>query len=147
LIPLSLHDDLQPQYYLELSGDAGIEKKRTAGVPGGPQLRGPAWAVDVAERLAAKHQLGIQVLRSPQEAKDRAQEVRLIYNECWAENWGFVPMSEAEADEMIRAILPIADLDLCFFLTFDGQPVGWCSWSRTSTHSSRDWTASSGFPP
>ena len=49
-----------------------------------------------------------------------------IYQECWATNWGFVPMTRAEMLESIRDLPKIADPDLIFFPYYDDVPAGVC---------------------
>jgi hypothetical protein len=114
-----------PPYYLELARGCGYRKEKDLlayRVDRG--YTPPSWSVQMAERMSEKAQFGIQVFKSRNEIKDRAQEIRHIYNECWADNWGFVPMSPEEADEMVREMLPIVDLDMCFFLSHGDQQVG-----------------------
>jgi hypothetical protein len=55
------------------------------------------------------------------------QEVRTafsVYNEAWAANWGFVPMTEAEFAYMAKALKPIVDPDLILIAEVEGQAVG-----------------------
>jgi hypothetical protein len=40
------------------------------------------------------------------------EEVRTIldlYNDAWSENWGFVPATDAEADDMVRDLKFLID--------------------------------------
>jgi hypothetical protein len=114
-----------PPYYLELLRGCGCRKEKDllayrvdrSYVP-------PSWAVEMMRRMTEKHQFGIQAFTSHREIKNRIQEFRRIYNECWADNWGFVPMSVEEADEMAREMLPIVDIDMCFFLSYNNEIVG-----------------------
>jgi len=53
-------------------------------------------------------------------------EVRLIiriYNEAWADNWGFLPVTEDEADALAETLKPIVDPGLVRFAYVDGEPV------------------------
>ncbi|HPJ72545.1 MAG TPA: N-acetyltransferase, partial [bacterium] len=50
--------------------------------------------------------------------------VREIYNSAWAENWGFVPLTEAEAAHMARELKPLAEPRLAFFAEYEGKPAG-----------------------
>ncbi|MBI4567915.1 MAG: GNAT family N-acetyltransferase [Planctomycetes bacterium] len=52
------------------------------------------------------------------------ERVRAVYRDAWAENWGFVPMSDREFDHMARELRPIIVPDLAFFGEKEGQPVG-----------------------
>lgn len=53
-------------------------------------------------------------------------EVRLIadiYNEAWAENWGFLPLTLDDADAVAESLRPIVDPGLVRFAYVDGDPV------------------------
>jgi len=53
-------------------------------------------------------------------------EVRLIakiYNESWAQNWGFMPITDEEADAIADTLRLIIDPGLCRFAYIDGKPA------------------------
>lgn len=52
-----------------------------------------------------------------------AHIVRQIYNEAWKDNWGFLPLTEAETDILAEALLMIADPGLVLFAFKDGKPI------------------------
>jgi GNAT superfamily N-acetyltransferase len=57
---------------------------------------------------------------------DYANEIRRmvdIYNDAWSGNWGFVPLTEPEADEMARRLRMLLDERLVWFAEADGQAV------------------------
>jgi len=59
--------------------------------------------------------------------KDFANEVRNvkeIYNDAWSENWGFVPMSDAEIDWLGKELKDLVLPGLTRFAFMDDQPVG-----------------------
>jgi hypothetical protein len=47
-----------------------------------------------------------------------------IYRSAWADNWGFVPMTEAETKEMAKNLLPIMREEWTMFFYYDQEPVG-----------------------
>jgi ribosomal protein S18 acetylase RimI-like enzyme len=47
-----------------------------------------------------------------------------VYNAAFAGNWGFVPMTTAEAETMVGDFLRFADLALPKFAEVDGEPAG-----------------------
>lgn len=58
--------------------------------------------------------------------KDLEAEVKLIleiYNQAWAENWGFLPIVDWEADVLVEALRPIIDTGLIRFAYHDGVPI------------------------
>jgi len=59
--------------------------------------------------------------------KDFREEVRTIlrlYNDSFAQNWGFVPATEAEADQMSNDLKFIVDPHVVPFVEIDGKPAG-----------------------
>jgi GNAT superfamily N-acetyltransferase len=54
------------------------------------------------------------------------EDVRIIvdiFNDAWAKNWGFVPMSEAEINAMARNLKPVLPRDMVWIGSVDGEPV------------------------
>jgi GNAT superfamily N-acetyltransferase len=54
------------------------------------------------------------------------EELRLIadiYNEAWADNWGFLPLTVEDADAVAESLRPIVDPGLVRFAYVDGQAV------------------------
>jgi hypothetical protein len=50
--------------------------------------------------------------------------IKGIYNHAWIKNWGFVPLTEAEIDDLARNLKPIVVPDLILFAYWGGEPVG-----------------------
>ncbi|WP_424246107.1 ribosomal protein S18 acetylase RimI-like enzyme [Elusimicrobium posterum] len=50
--------------------------------------------------------------------------IREIYNKSWAQNWGFLPMSEAEILELAKQLKMIVDPRLTCIAEMDGKPAG-----------------------
>jgi len=58
--------------------------------------------------------------------KELPAEVRLIvkiYNECWAQNWGFLPITDEEAAALADSLRLIVDPGLVRFAFMHGEPV------------------------
>jgi len=53
-------------------------------------------------------------------------EIKDVYNSAWEKNWGFVPMTEAELDDMGRALKPMLKPDYLFFARVDGKVAAFC---------------------
>ena len=54
------------------------------------------------------------------------EEIRLIvdiFNDAWAENWGFLPFGEAEALYLAKSIRPLVDARCFAIAEIDGAPV------------------------
>jgi len=52
------------------------------------------------------------------------QIVRDIYNDAWKNNWGFVPVTDAEFSHLAASMKQIVDPRVCFFVLLNGVPVG-----------------------
>ena len=50
--------------------------------------------------------------------------VSALFNDAWAENWGFVPLSEAETDQMAKQLRLLLNEKLIWFAEFEGRPIG-----------------------
>jgi GNAT superfamily N-acetyltransferase len=56
--------------------------------------------------------------------KNEMDRIKRIYAEAWSENWGAVPLTEAEFDRIVGELRPIYDRDLFFIAEYDGEPAG-----------------------
>jgi len=77
----------------------------------------------LAERVYARG--GIHTRMANLEALPK--EVRLlvrIYNEAWADNWGFLPITNEEADALANSLRPVLVPPLLRFGFVDGEPAG-----------------------
>ena len=52
--------------------------------------------------------------------------VKDVYNSAWEKNWGFVPMSEKEIENMASEIKPILKKEYVFFVKDKDKPVAFC---------------------
>jgi len=55
---------------------------------------------------------------------DEIALIKGIYNGAWADNWGFVPLTEEEFDFAAKDMKQIADEDLILIAEDEGRPVG-----------------------
>lgn len=55
--------------------------------------------------------------------KRDVEQMLSIYNEAWQDNWGYVPMTKAEADRTAAEFKLVADLELSRIIDVDGRPV------------------------
>lgn len=54
------------------------------------------------------------------------EEIRImirIFNEAWAQNWGFIPMTEIEIDHMAKQLRPLVDPEMAFFAFVGADPA------------------------
>lgn len=83
----------------------------------------PEKLIRVVEKIKAKGDIHIRKV----DMKHFDQEVirvRKIYNQSWARNWGFIPMTDAEFDAMGEELRQVIDPDLTLVGEIDGEPIG-----------------------
>lgn len=56
--------------------------------------------------------------------EEEADRLRYIYNDAWAHNWGFIPMTRRQFTAMARDLKAIADPDFVLVAEWDDEPVG-----------------------
>ncbi|MFM2045766.1 MAG: hypothetical protein RLY86_4342, partial [Pseudomonadota bacterium] len=55
-----------------------------------------------------------------------AQEIRVvteIFNAAWFDNWGFVPLTDADTEHLATTLRPLIQKDLVWFVEIDGEPA------------------------
>ena len=124
--PPALMMTYNPAYYTELVHYCGHKKEKDLlayRFALGAEV--PDWTFGLAQRFGEMGEISVRpVGRRTLEADLRL--MNRVYNECWAKNWGFVPMTDDEIMETSKALVHIGDTDLAFFLCHKGEPVGVC---------------------
>jgi len=67
-----------------------------------------------------------EVASRPLSKKDVERDVKItldIFNDAWADNWGFVPMTKKEADKMASDLKLFLVPDITRIVTIDGEPA------------------------
>jgi len=122
--PPTLLMTYNPPYYIRLITESGFKKENDLlSFWVDRNLRIPDWVIPLVERMRKKKGLWVR----PSNPKDFRSELALIwnlYNACWSQNWGHVPPSQDEANEMGRNLNRIIDPDLVFFVYYKTEPVG-----------------------
>ncbi|MBM3300181.1 MAG: acyl-CoA N-acyltransferase [Deltaproteobacteria bacterium] len=111
-------------YYLDLVQGCGFKKEKDL----------------IALRISQEDMIGPRIQRLAQRItrsgkvwcrngskKNLQSEMSLIadiYKSAWAENWGFVPLTEDETREMARNLVPIMKEELTFFIYYGEDPAG-----------------------
>lgn len=113
-----------PRYYEKHFADFGLA--------GAKDLY--AWWMETGGKLPEKMQELIdRVLARPglvirpmnmKKFLEEASLVRELYNQCWSENWGFIPLSDAEFAYMAKDMKAMVDADFLLIAEMDGKPVG-----------------------
>jgi GNAT superfamily N-acetyltransferase len=54
---------------------------------------------------------------------DESRRLSAVFNEAWKNNWGFVPLTDAEAEHMAKEMRPIIDPRMTLIAEVDNTPV------------------------
>lgn len=121
--PHTLLTGHHPRYYQNLLEGLGFTKAKDLWSwrsPDGPEPPGRVARVDAAVRRR-----GVTVRTIDFRRWDREVSIlRELYNEAWKDNWGFVPMTEAEFGEMARQLRPLSRRELTLIAEVNGIPAG-----------------------
>ncbi|MBL9123789.1 MAG: hypothetical protein JNG90_09165 [Planctomycetaceae bacterium] len=115
-----------PRYYLDLVSGCGYVKEKDL------LAFLINWQSNVATRvskLAAriKRNNHITIRKAERKKFDRELSiVKKLYDSSLMRNWGFVPMTDAEIEDMGKLVAKIGDEDLVFFVNYNDEPVGLC---------------------
>jgi GNAT superfamily N-acetyltransferase len=113
-----------PPYYLRLVEAAGFEKAKDLYASRCLVANGWPERLDKIARRAGRG-LDVSIELVDIARLDQAvADFKDIYNSAWEKNWGFVPMTDEELDEMAAALKPILKPDYLFFARVDGKPAG-----------------------
>jgi hypothetical protein len=84
--------------------------------------------MDRLSRIAAKvHQRNPELVFRPILKKTLDKDIvkmKEVYNAAWGENWGFVPMTDAEVDFMAKRLKPLLMEGLAWLAEAGNEPVG-----------------------
>ncbi len=113
-----------PAYYQERLAEAGFKREMTL------------WAYYIHRKYAKvdKVRRGVNLVRrrnpglklrtlDMKRFKEEAATIRDIFNDGWRDNWGHVPMTEAEFDHLASEMKQVVDPRMAYMLELDGEPV------------------------
>lgn len=83
----------------------------------------PEYLVRFCERIANRSGVTVRAIDMDDFEAD-AQKAFSVYNRAWADNWGFVPMTEAQFRYTAGELKSIVDPVLALIAELDGEPVG-----------------------
>ncbi|MEW6264727.1 MAG: acyl-CoA N-acyltransferase [Thermodesulfobacteriota bacterium] len=115
-----------PPYYADLISACGLAKdKDVLAYRFTRESKFSELFFSMGERMSKKKSLSIRHAEKLR-LKDEINLIMKLYNECWSENWGAVPMTEEEALFLAVELKPVVDTDLIFFIYYRNEPIGVC---------------------
>jgi hypothetical protein len=113
-----------PPYYSDLIGSCGFKKEKDLlAFWVDRSWQPPPWVERLARRTMNKVDIQIRPMRV-KEFKTELQHVKDIYHEAWFDNWGFVPLTDAEWDDIGHNLTRLIDPGLSFFMVDGQEPIG-----------------------
>jgi GNAT superfamily N-acetyltransferase len=96
-------------------------------------FNGEDWGGKKADKLPEKLTRVVNKIRTRRNFKVRqanlrdfraeVERLKVIYNQAWAKNWGFVPMDDEEIDKLARDLKPMVDPHIVVIVEVDSKPV------------------------
>jgi GNAT superfamily N-acetyltransferase len=112
-----------PRYYLALYEACGLSKAKdlyawehSSAVPP------PEKVARIAEKMRQREGIVVRPVRL-EDYEAEVRRIKDIYNAAWEKNWGFVPMTEREFDQMAKEMKAIVKPELLLIAEVNGEPV------------------------
>ncbi len=78
--------------------------------------------LNVVEKLKQRSKITIRTLKM-RDYDNEVKRLNEVYNQAWAHNWGFVPMSAEEFTHMADDLKQICDPEMVLIAEYEGRPV------------------------
>ncbi len=114
-----------PEYYIGLIEDYGFTKAKDlyAYRIYNEEMSKSDKLFRVAE--IARKRTGIKINQiDMKNFKAELEKVKYVYNKAWAPNWGFIPMTDDEIDNLAKDLKPLVEESLVLFGEINGETVG-----------------------
>ncbi len=112
-----------PEWYADLLEGYGFRKSKDLLAYFFPEAKPTERLLAVASRLRERYNVKVRTL-DKKRFWDEVALVRRVYNEAWQDNWGHIPMTEAELMYMAKQLKPVVDPRLVVFAEVDGDLAG-----------------------
>ncbi len=116
-----------PPWYLTLLEAAGFTKAKDLVCLQGGSLAAPVTPPERTARAVDLIMKRYRLRMRPLDMRRFTEEVELVkrlYNACWEKNWGFVPMTDAEIDNLAKQFRPVVIPRIVPFVEQeDGTPI------------------------
>ena len=113
-----------PPYYGRLMEAAGLAKAKDVVAYWLPHNKAPEHLLRGVDRLAKRE--GWRIRQADlKRLKEETAVIQEVYNSAWERNWGFVPMTRAEFENMAKDLKSVVDPELVMIAeTLEGEPIG-----------------------
>ncbi len=113
-----------PPYYIDLIESAGFKKKidlYAYSIEGVTDI--PNRLSDAVNEIMKNADFTVRNINMKR-LDDEVERIKIVYNAAWSENWGAVPLTDKEIDELKKNFKTIVKPDMVFIAEINGKPVG-----------------------
>lgn len=113
-----------PKYYLDLMDNYGLKKIKDlyAYQIDNPKLLKSEKLIRVAEIARKRSKVEIKQINL-KKFKSELEKIKFVYNKAWAPNWGFIPMTDEEIDNLAKELKPLVEESIVLFAEVDGKSI------------------------
>jgi GNAT superfamily N-acetyltransferase len=112
-----------PPYYVPLHERYGFHKAKDLLAFEGSGTGPPERLARAIGKIAKRYRVTLRSL-DMKRFHAEVELVKTLYNQAWERNWGFVPMTDAELEQLAKQLKPIIVPELVVFAEIAGQVVG-----------------------
>lgn len=112
------------EYYSSLLGHAGLTRAKDL-LAYYFDIKDTPW--EYLERLGSivrrrVHDMKVRPINLD-DFKNEVNKIKVIYNDAWSRNWGFVPLTDEEIDVLAKNLKPLVKSELVPIVEIDNEPV------------------------
>jgi len=112
-----------PAYYIRLvEGNGFYKAKDLLAFWLGTSQPIPERVLKIAQKVSQEHKVCLRTLNMKR-FDEEVERIKLIYNQAWSRNWGFVPMSDEEFYQTAKDLKRIAVPELALLAEIEGEPA------------------------
>lgn len=113
-----------PKYYLDLMDNYGLKKVKDlyAYRIDNKKLLQSEKLIRVAEIARKRSRVTIKQI-DEKSFKSELEKVKYVYNKAWAPNWGFIPMSDEEIENLAKELKPIVEPSIVLFAEVEEKTI------------------------
>jgi GNAT superfamily N-acetyltransferase len=75
-------------------------------------------------KKAAENRVVARTVNVKKDLRGEMERVKEVYNNAWSKNWGFVPLTEDEIEDVANHMKDLVIEELTYIGEIDGKPIG-----------------------
>ncbi len=112
-----------PAYYIPLHEQFGFRKAKDLICFWGGGTHPPERFARASRTIAERYDVRLRTL-DMRRFREEVDLVKVLFNQAWERNWGYVPMTEAELEHLAKQLKPIIVPELVIFAEHAGAVIG-----------------------